>query len=495
VSEPWESRLRAAAALALRPDAAEAAREATRTALRRAGLKRARFAVVALGAAHRERAVEAIAAVADLARTTAVIGAVAPSFVCLEGPGVDEPTPLTVTDGPGLAVLVGGGEGVLAEAALLPDAPSRDLAHALSLLPSAEASAAGSSRGAADGANGANGANAAPGGNGHRHGNGNGGGAGGDGPGGTAPLAASLLAAPRSARSSAILLAPPVVFRPDRFAAGLAGASRLTLCGARLWAGGPPACGSLAGTAAGAADLTDAAAGVPLAAAPGKASAHRAALLLIHQGVALAGEVLAGASPIGRPAVVTRGGGRTIETLGGRPAVRCLEEALAAVAGEGGGRPAAKPPRIAPADLLVGIAANPKRRALDRGDFTVMPIAAIRTDLGSIEVDGEVRLGQTFAFLRRQPPDARSTDAALTRLCGRAPRPSFGLHFGGQGGEARLDSARLDLALVRRRWPDLPVLGFLSDGELMARPQGGAALREASLLVLGCSGDPGAPTA
>jgi small ligand-binding sensory domain FIST len=189
-------------------------------------------------------------------------------------------------------------------------------------------------------------------------------------------------------------------------------------------------------------------------------------------GLAVAGAapvvgVAQGCEPIGEPFVITRGEGTTVAEIAGRPALEALAEAVGAV--EGG------MPRVRRAGIFAGLAMDPAKSPLGRGDFLVRNLIGIDRASGSVDVAEPVRVGQTIQFQLRDAPaaaaDLRATLGGMTAaLGGRAP--AFGLYFNCAGrGQGLFGAADHDIGLIREALGEFPLAGFFGNGEFA--PVGG----------------------
>ena len=189
-------------------------------------------------------------------------------------------------------------------------------------------------------------------------------------------------------------------------------------------------------------------------------------------GVAFSGDepvigVAQGCMPIGEAFVVTGAERNVIRTIAGRPALTVLKEAIETLP-----NPAA---RIRRAGLFAGLAINPAKSPLERGDFLVRNLLAIDDESGAVAVAERVHLGQTIQFQIRDAEAAHADleamlDGVRARLAGRAP--AFGCYFNCAGrGRGLFGESDHDVALIRRRLGEFPLAGFFGNGEFA--PVGG----------------------
>jgi small ligand-binding sensory domain FIST len=171
--------------------------------------------------------------------------------------------------------------------------------------------------------------------------------------------------------------------------------------------------------------------------------------------------VAQGCTPIGEPFVITRAEDNVIATIGSRPALDVLKSAVASVAGGA--------ERIRRAGLFAGLAVDPAKSPLERGDFLVRNLVGADESSGALAVAEAVRVGQTIQFQIRDAESARTDlDEMLTslaiRLGGTPPR--FGCYFNCAGrGRGLYGVPDHDVQLIRARLGDFPFAGFFGNGE------------------------------
>jgi small ligand-binding sensory domain FIST len=184
-------------------------------------------------------------------------------------------------------------------------------------------------------------------------------------------------------------------------------------------------------------------------------------------GVALSGPapligVAQGCAPIGEPYVVTRAEGNVMHQIAGRPALEILREAVDTVENA--------EERIPRAGLFAGLAMDPAKSPLERGDFLVRNLMGVDPRSGAVAVAELVRVGQTIQFqlrdARASREDLLATLAALrARLGGR--RPAFGCYFNCAGrGQGLYGIVDHDVKLIREALGEFPLAGFFGNGEL-----------------------------
>jgi small ligand-binding sensory domain FIST len=189
-------------------------------------------------------------------------------------------------------------------------------------------------------------------------------------------------------------------------------------------------------------------------------------------GVAVAGPrpligVAQGCAPIGEPYVITGAERNIVRQIAGRPALEVLREAMHTVANA--------EERIPRAGIFAGLAIDPAKSPLERGDFLVRNIMGADPRSGAVAVAEPVRVGQTIQFQLRDATasreDLQATLASLrARLNGR--RPVFGCYFNCAGrGQGLYGEPDCDVRAIREALGEFPLTGFFGNGELA--PVGG----------------------
>jgi len=183
-------------------------------------------------------------------------------------------------------------------------------------------------------------------------------------------------------------------------------------------------------------------------------------------GVALSGlapviGVAQGCTPIGEPYVITHAEANVIQRIGSRPALEMLGEAIRAL-------PDAEA-RIRQAGVFAGLAMDPAKSPLERGDFLVRNLVGADRASGALAVAEHVRVGQTLQFQIRDAQASREDlcgmlDEVAARLGGR--RPAFGCYFDCAGrGRGLFGVPDHDVTLIRERLGEFPLVGFFGNGE------------------------------
>jgi small ligand-binding sensory domain FIST len=183
-------------------------------------------------------------------------------------------------------------------------------------------------------------------------------------------------------------------------------------------------------------------------------------------GVALSGlapviGVAQGCAPIGEPYVITRAEANVIQRIGNRPALEVLEDAIRALPeGE---------VRIRRAGVFAGLAMDPAKSPLERGDFLVRNLIGADRSSGAVAVAERVRVGQTVQFQIRDAEASREDLRAMlrdvaARLGGQ--RPAFGCYFDCAGrGRGLFGVPDHDVTLIRAELGEFPLVGFFGNGE------------------------------
>jgi small ligand-binding sensory domain FIST len=169
-------------------------------------------------------------------------------------------------------------------------------------------------------------------------------------------------------------------------------------------------------------------------------------------GIALSGlapviGVAQGCTPIGEPYVITRAEAHVIQRIANRPALEILEEAIRAL-------PDAQA-RIRHAGVFAGLAMDPAKSPLERGDFLVRNLVGADPSSGALAVAERVRVGQTLQFQIRDAVASREDlhgmlGEVAAHLGGR--RPVFGCYFDCAGrGRGLFGVPDHDVTLIRER--------------------------------------------
>ena len=126
--------------------------------------------------------------------------------------------------------------------------------------------------------------------------------------------------------------------------------------------------------------------------------------------------------------------------------------------------------RIPRAGIFAGLAMDPAKSPLERGDFLVRNLMGVDAQSGAVAVAELVRVGQTIQFQLRDAAasreDLQATLASLrARLNGR--RPVFGCYFNCAGrGQGLYGEPDHDVTVIREALGEFPLAGFFGNGEL-----------------------------
>jgi small ligand-binding sensory domain FIST len=166
-----------------------------------------------------------------------------------------------------------------------------------------------------------------------------------------------------------------------------------------------------------------------------------------------------GCRPIGLPMVVTKSHENMIEQVGGKPAMKALQDVIESM--DDGDR------ELLHNGLLIGRAISEYRESFGRGDFLVRNVIGVDQDNGAIAMADYIRTGQTVQFHVR---DAKTADEDLTLMLERQQgmEPAAGgLLFNCNGrGTNLFDEPCHDIGVARRILPTTPIAGFFAAGEL-----------------------------
>ena len=183
-------------------------------------------------------------------------------------------------------------------------------------------------------------------------------------------------------------------------------------------------------------------------------------------GVALSGlapviGVTQGCTPIGEPYVITHAQSNVVQRIGSRPALEVLGEAIRSNPGT--------ETRVQRAGVFAGLAMDPSKSPLERGDFLVRNLVGADQSSGALAVAERVRVGQTIQFQIRDAEASREDlRAMLDELVGRLGerRPAFGCYFDCAGrGRGLFGVSDHDVASIRERLGEFPLVGFFGNGE------------------------------
>jgi small ligand-binding sensory domain FIST len=166
-----------------------------------------------------------------------------------------------------------------------------------------------------------------------------------------------------------------------------------------------------------------------------------------------------GCRPIGKPMVVTKSHDNVVEQVGGKPALRALQETIESIPEQDR--------ELLHNGLLIGRAISEYRDTFGRGDYLVRNVIGVDQESGSISMADYIRTGQTVQFHVR---DAQTADEDLTMMLDpqKAADPAAGgLLFSCNGrGMNLFDAPCHDIGVARRAMPRTPIAGFFAAGEL-----------------------------
>ncbi len=187
-------------------------------------------------------------------------------------------------------------------------------------------------------------------------------------------------------------------------------------------------------------------------------------------GVTLTGNIVVdtvvsqGCRPIGEPYVITKGDRNVIQELGGKPALRRLQDTIVNLSDDD--------EELAKQALFVGRVIDEHKATFSHGDFLIHNIVGADRKNGAIGIAGLARVGATVQFHVR---DRKSADQDLRNLL----MPHVGsdvraaMLFGCNGrGSNMWDKAGHDIGVVRELLGDVPTAGFFCGGEF--GPVGGS---------------------
>lgn len=166
--------------------------------------------------------------------------------------------------------------------------------------------------------------------------------------------------------------------------------------------------------------------------------------------------------PYGEPLKITRSRGHLIYELEGRPAYDIFLEHLSRIESED--------PEKACQDVLLGLPLSSFQTRFAKPNYVVHNITEVNTKNGMISCTAPVEEGEFLTFAVRDAAYARQDmDTTLADLRSRIgdEKPAFGLYFNCVGrGKNLYGSQDQDIAMIRRAFPDMPLLGFFAYSEL-----------------------------
>ena len=168
-----------------------------------------------------------------------------------------------------------------------------------------------------------------------------------------------------------------------------------------------------------------------------------------------------GCRPVGQPWVITRAQQHVVQELGGRNALRVVQEMVEDFDDY-------DQQLVQSAGLLVGRVIDEYKSYFGRGDFVIRGLAGVDPDAGYLAIgDPQVRVGQTVQFHLRDQQTA-AQDLAMLLDAQRLHGPSAGalLFTCGGRGTKLFDRPDTDATLIAQALGDVPLAGFFAAGEL-----------------------------
>lgn len=169
-----------------------------------------------------------------------------------------------------------------------------------------------------------------------------------------------------------------------------------------------------------------------------------------------------GCRPIGKPWVITKSQRHVVQQLGGRPALRVVQELIDTLSDD-------ERTLAQSGGLLVGRVIDEYKERFGRGDFLIRGLMGVDHDAGYVAIgDTQVRVGQTIQFHVHDAKSAEEDFALLLELQKLHNTPAAGaLLFSCNGRGVRLfDRRDMDATLVHDALGAVPLAGFFAAGEL-----------------------------
>jgi small ligand-binding sensory domain FIST len=178
---------------------------------------------------------------------------------------------------------------------------------------------------------------------------------------------------------------------------------------------------------------------------------------LLGPGADVVSIVSQGCRPVGRPFVVTDGGGGIIRELAGKPALVRLDEIAGGLAPD-------EIRAINEGGLHLGRVVDERKAEFGPGDFLVRQVLGGDRESGAIAVNDQVEVGTTVQFHVR---DAAAAHAELDAMLSAGDEVDAALLFSCNGRGARLFGIPdHDAGLLSKRVGPVPTAGFFAAGEL-----------------------------
>ena len=166
--------------------------------------------------------------------------------------------------------------------------------------------------------------------------------------------------------------------------------------------------------------------------------------------------------PVGPSHLVTKARRNIILELGGRPAVQVFVELLKELEIDD--------LQMAAGQIFLGLPIDSKQAQLAGGDYLIRNIVGIEPENGALHVAEQIMEGQAVAFTLREPVRAKQgTEEVFSDLSriheGVTPKAGFYFNCCGRG-VSLYGEKDVDVTLLRRAFPDLPLIGFFTYAEL-----------------------------
>ena len=166
-----------------------------------------------------------------------------------------------------------------------------------------------------------------------------------------------------------------------------------------------------------------------------------------------------GCRPIGPTFIITKGHDNMIEQLGGRTALKVLQEMVQDLPPEDS--------NLLENGLFVGWAISEYRERFGRGDFLIRNVVGIDQGTGVIALADRVRVGQTAQFHVRDAATAGEDLRLMLEGQRDLPSAAGALLFSCNGRGTRMfDAPCHDIRMAAELLPRTPIAGFFAAGEL-----------------------------
>jgi small ligand-binding sensory domain FIST len=135
--------------------------------------------------------------------------------------------------------------------------------------------------------------------------------------------------------------------------------------------------------------------------------------------------------------------------------------------------------------IMAGVAWGDPATAYAEGRYHLAPLRTLDMASRGVGLGWPVD-GASHVFWALRDPRAAERDmrAAIERLAD-GPAPDFGVCFACLGrGPAFYDGRDRDIAAIRRQWPDLPLIGFYGNGEIVPLASGNRLVQYGTVLGL-----------